>query len=996
VVIPNFKDLRNSLLTPVASVSQAARPKKGSKDATYVTTLSKDDPRYGSSNDDTEVWGSQAVPFDQLENGIYSGPSYTMLLPIDYETDPDLKGIQDMVKHYNTQIKKWEDELSKNEQAKVTAMSDRRKYLDENLSFSAGANVTRTVEIEDGETMKTSTTDGFNIVLGLETGFRFSGVGIGVKLNEENGGSWTSEVEDETTTNASISYELSEDGDDDYLSVDVYNAPDGFGPIFVTRGGATSCQYEDEVVTEYFQPGTVISKKTVQIEKPEIEVQNQIITGIPAGGSGNFKVNIRNTSDTGEDLWFDIYVPPYSNPNGLSVMMDDASLNKGTTVLVRAGEVLEKTITIKQTVLDTLDYENVQIKLASQCQKDNTSTYAEISSTTEFSAHFQPTCSDIILKTSHYIVNADTQDMLTLSMSGYNYSSGSLKGIRLQYKGENDADFHTLKEWMKNPGQNQEQLISLVGTQTLNYTFDLRTADYDDKTYIFRAITVCDQGGVEVYNESDEIPVIRDMSRPQLIASPSPVSGILNSGSDLLITFNEDIQNSAMSNLTNFDVVGELNEREVAHDVALSLTGMNAAKTEATINLSGNSFSASMWVNYQTDGTLLMHGTKDNNFTVAIENSKLAVSVAGQKAVSTATLPKDKWLYLNVSYEDDDTTPIVNAAYAEGANTVTLLNGAAVKAYEGNGAVSLGGNNLTAKVQELSIWNSGRSIDEATADMYTTKSQYTNGLLGYWQFDEGHGSMATDKARNRHITLPSQNAWWINGDNYAMPLDGTKTMAVNIGNLNTTSSEDYLVETWFKADAQQNGIASVLSTNKMDLRLNAQGQMELLLGNVGDATANNTTMVYNKDLRDGQWHHLAVSALKSTGGGNIYIDGQQYKQIAASVMPELFGDKLLLGGRRLQTSQAVYTYTEQLKGAVDEVRIWKGRRTASVIKDNMYTRVKADEAGLVAYYPMEKNTRDAYNQIVAVGTLANSVVSGSAADELTFYKADGTTYGSQL
>jgi hypothetical protein len=37
VVIPNFKDLRNSLLTPVASVSQAARPKKGSKDATYVT-----------------------------------------------------------------------------------------------------------------------------------------------------------------------------------------------------------------------------------------------------------------------------------------------------------------------------------------------------------------------------------------------------------------------------------------------------------------------------------------------------------------------------------------------------------------------------------------------------------------------------------------------------------------------------------------------------------------------------------------------------------------------------------------------------------------------------------------------------------------------------------------------------------------------------------------------------------------------------------------------
>jgi hypothetical protein len=199
------------------------------------------------------------------------------------------------------------------------------------------------------------------------------------------------------------------------------------------------------------------------------------------------------------------------------------------------------------------------------------------------------------------------------------------------------------------------------------------------------------------------------------------------------------------------------------------------------------------------------------------------------------------------------------------------------------------------------------------------------------------------------------------------------------------------VETGFKADEQQDGVASVMSTGKMDLRLNAQGQMEVLLGNVGSETANNTTLVYNKNLRDGQWHHLAVSVLKSTNGsGNIYIDGQQYKQISASVMPELFGDKLMLGGRRLQPSQGVYTFAEQLKGAIDEVRIWKGRRTANVIKDNMYARVKANEAGLVAYYPLEKNTRDAYNQVVAVGTLANSVTSGSSAEELSFFAADGT------
>ena len=35
------------------------------------------------------------------------------------------------------------------------------------------------------------------------------------------------------------------------------------------------------------------------------------------------------------------------------------------------------------------------------------------------------------------------------------------------------------------------------GEDKLNYVIDLRTSDFSDKTYVFRAVTVCDQGGVE-------------------------------------------------------------------------------------------------------------------------------------------------------------------------------------------------------------------------------------------------------------------------------------------------------------------------------------------------------------------------------------------------------------------------------------------------------------------------------------------------------------------
>ena len=558
----------------------------------------------------------------------------------------------------------------------------------------------------------------------------------------------------------------------------------------------------------------------------------------------------------------------------------------------------------------------------------------------------------------------------------------SLKGIRLQYKGSSDADFTTLQEYSKDAervakDKNLKLLPALEGTSKLTYTIDLRSSQFTDQTYTFRAITVCDLGGNEVNNESEEIDIVRDMTRPQLIAQPTPSSGILGVGDNLTVTFNEDIQAGALSSLTNFDVVGVLNETEVAHDVALSLTGENVAKTESTMDLSGKSFSASMWVNYSTDGTLFQHGTNDNKFTVKVSGGKLVVAVNDSKATSKAKLPKNKWMYLNVGYDADNNA--VSAGYALDASTVTLINSEIVDPYEGNGAVSVGGGNMTAKVQELAVWNGCRSMAEAQADMYTTKNQYTNGLIGYWQMNEGHGNVATDKARSRNMVLASDNAWWIAGDNYALKLDGAKAVAANIAAINTTGSEDYMVEAWFRADASQNGVASVMSTQAMDVRLNKDGHMEIELNG-------STSDVVKTNLRDGQWHHLAVNVLKSSNGaGVIYVDGVQRKQFSASAMPVLYGDKLMLGSRCTSG-----VYSEFLKGGIDEVRIWKGRRTADVIRDNMYNRVKADEAGLVAYYPMERLGLDEYNQVVTASNLKDAVKDKEALSCYTKAGVDAT------
>ncbi|MCR5312746.1 MAG: hypothetical protein K6E54_03715 [Bacteroidaceae bacterium] len=965
VLIPNFIKLRNSLLTYNANIDKVSRPKKG-ESPIYVTTLKETDSNYGSDNDDETVWGKKAMPISGqniAKSGKYSGPSYTMILPAGWKNE----NYQDMVKYYNDQIARWKKTLADNEEAKVTAIKNRSKYLVDNHSIDAGSRMTFTHEETTTEAYTTNTVFEANVILGLETGFTTNGAGVGVTFTENAGITTTWNNENSDTHKTSISYTLAEDGDDDYLSVDVFNAPDGFGPIFYTRAGATSDPYEDEVLTKYYKPGSVIQEKTLQIEKPEIEVLNQEITGVPAGKDAVFQIALRNNSDTKEDCYFGLWVEDASNPNGAQVFMDGLNITKGVEILVPFGETI-KTLVLRQTNTDVLDYKNIDLCLYSTSQPDDTGTFPGIYSNSKVSVSFQPTCSDITMEANTNVVNTETTGPVILSVSNYNRNLKSLKGVRIQYKGINDANFVTLQEYttdstLLKKNKNLKILPVLTGTSKLTYSVDLNSSNYSDQTYVFRAITVCQINGVELNNESEEIEIVRDMSAPQLIASPTPTSGVLGSGDDISITFNEDIRGSILGELENFKVVGVKNESKVLHDVALSLSGAESAKTEATVDLAEKAFSINMWLNYSADGKIFQHGTSVNNFTAAIEKGKLAVTVGGKKVTSSASLPKNKWLYLSISYDNSESNPVIYAGYAQDASSVSLINGKEIPEYSGNGPISLGGNGFTAKLHELSLWNTARTLTDAQADMYNTKNQYTKDIIGYWRFNEGYGEMAVDRSRSRNITLPSKNSWWINGKNYSLSLDGKTAADINITALNTLASDSYMIEGWFRVDPTQKTAGSIMSMGEKELEVcvNTSGNLELVANG-------STTKVYANDVRDGEWHHLALNVVKSTSGSAIvYVDGKASKQFAASSIPAISGSVITLGAHRT-TSTGVSTYERFLKGNVDEVRIWKARRTADVIYDYMHSRVDSSYTGLVAYYPMEVVKVDDNNQAVTSGS----------------------------
>lgn len=970
VLIPQLKDTKNNMLTYIEGLD-ITTVERDPKSAKFYSKIPKSDPRFGSSNSSSAVWGNQARyswTWEEKAKGYIEGPSYYIVLPYEEYIDS--------IKSYNTSIENWEKILGQNEKAKIDCIKgayDTNKTKKINYSFDAGTIITESADTTYSKTTATTDVSSYDLHVGATSGILINNLGFTGTLSYERHREFTDVTEQVNDTTEVFTYTLKEDGDDDYLSVDVFSpAPDGFGPIFYTRAGATCAPWENEVTAKYAKgyEGFILQQKTLQIEKPELRILDTEVTGVPSGKSAKFRIELCNNSETGEDCYYGLWVNPESNSDGLQIFMDGKNIATGIDILVPAGEPIIKTMEARQTDTDILDYKNISLCMYSTSQPDDTGTFLGIYSNGSVNFHFQPSVTDIDLAASTSLVNIDNADDVTFSMSGYDYTQESFKEIRLQYKGENDANFKTLKTFTKDAENDEDKIVALSGTAKLTYVVDLSGSDFNNQTYVFRALAVGYRGSDEVTTPSDEIRIVRDMARPQLITMPTPTSGILLANDVITLTFNEDIRDNVLAKADNFSVTGKMNESEVAHDVALSLSGeASAAKTESTIDLNQKPFSINLWMKYTQDGRILQHGTLGQQFTAAVVDGKLALTVAGQTVTSELQLPKDKWLYLAISYDNSGETPVVTAGYGLDAGTVTLFKNQTVGEYEGNGPIALGGDNLNATVQELSIWNSARTLDEALADMSLTKNQYTTGLLGYWQMNEGYGLQAEDRSRSRNMTLAAENAWFLNsGTNYELTLDGTKNVVANAG-LVTLDSESYLIETWFKADENANTNSSILGMkNRFDIRLNAQGALEMGIGN-------DYTVAYaTKNLYDGQWHHLALNVLKNTNGSAIlYLDGKATRQYAASVMPQLAGS-LYLGTRCAEDE----TYSQQLKGALDEVRVWKGNRTADLIKASMHTHVRNDEQGLVAYYPMEKRGLNQFLQVETTATLDNMQSVGAA------------------
>ena len=192
---------------------------------------------------------------------------------------------------------------------------------------------------------------------------------------------------DETTTEKKYSYTFNDTQRGNAHTVDIYDSPRGWSPIFRTRGGQTRCPHEDATYTKYYKEGTQLDMATMRIENPHIEMPVRNYTGIPAGQEAVVQITLINQSETHEQFNSAIlYAEPSHNPDGLIIKVDGKPIYDGVQLWFEYDKPMTQTITVQQSDPSILDYEDIQLSLYSACSSTRIVPIDHVN----FSVHFVP------------------------------------------------------------------------------------------------------------------------------------------------------------------------------------------------------------------------------------------------------------------------------------------------------------------------------------------------------------------------------------------------------------------------------------------------------------------------------------------------------------------------------------------------------------------------------------------------------------------------------
>ncbi len=228
---------------------------------------------------------------------------------------------------------------------------------------------------------------------------------------------------------------------------------------------------------------------------------------------------------------------------------------------------------------------------------------------------------------------------------------------------------------------------------------------------------------------------------------------------------------------------GALDESIAGRSLAFNSGSLTINDNDAFDNLT--SITIESWIYLNSDkrhGVLEKHvtGASQSGFWVDVNTdiSALFVSAGGSRAANSTLIPElNTWYHLAVTYDGTTVKLYVNgedvSQETTGSGSGSILNNTnAIQAGRLNWTSS---GYMDGNLDEIRIWNTVRTADQITENMFQKLKGDENGLITYLPLDEAFGSSVGDKSPTESTaTLNSGVSWTTDTHPYGTIITGNE------------------------------------------------------------------------------------------------------------------------------------------------------------------------------------------------------------------------------
>ena len=281
-------------------------------------------------------------------------------------------------------------------------------------------------------------------------------------------------------------------------------------------------------------------------------------------------------------------------------------------------------------------------------------------------------------------------------------------------------------------------------------------------------------------------------------------------------------------------------------------------------------------------------------------------------------------------------------------------------------------------IDEIRIWDDVRTQTEIQDNMYSELTGGESGLVGYWNFNEGEGSVAHNFAEWYDGTI--HGADWTRALSTALKFNGRSSDYVDVPFSAVFSA--FTIEFWMKtSDTTNTGTPISCSDGTQHNEIILFNYKSFSLYIEGSCVSTGIS------ANDGRWHHIAWTWRSSDGATKLFKDGIQVYSgtLRAGGAPNPAN---LIVGQEQDSYGGGFQAGQAFLGVIDEIRIWDDVRTQTEIQDNMYSELRCGETGLVGYWRFNEGEGAVVYDSAGDdhGTIPYSVIEDfSSISDLSFY-----------